>query len=585
MEKVNFWVVCAMLVFQAPVRALADDMPTPANFDPYKETPAEFDARAQWLRDAKLGVFVHWNPSSVIGQEISWSRKDYGPAKYDQLYKQFRGEHFNADEWIKFFHESGIRYAVFVPKHHDGFCMFDTKTSDYNIMHSPFGRDYIKEVATACAKSDVRFCLYYSVLDWWNPKYSSAAGADLTSYMNDVFKPHMKELLTHYGPVGYVWFDGNWEESWTHAYGREMYGYIRSLQPATLLGNRVDRRPAYHGDWRPVAGAFFNAPDAVGDFQAREMWVGNYYTNKAWDSCYNISPNGWSWTPPMAVRPLNDLIRWLIQCAGRDGGMLLGVSPRTDGTIDPPQAARLLELGDWLKLNGGAIYGTRGGPYLPGSWGVSTRKANEVYLFVDRWKGDTLKLPILPAGIVSARLVTGGTITLEPDSENLVLHVPAIFHRPVATIVELTLNQEAMSLPVIEVPEPTNLALGKPVQVSSIWTGRESELDKAHITDGDLDTTWAAEEKARDGWVTVDLGNEIEVRQAMLSDLPFHRTQAFDLEAQVDGKWKKIAEGKTIGDGLQMEFEPVRTRLFRLNIRQASDTPTLSEFQLFNDKS
>jgi hypothetical protein len=206
-------------------------------------------------------------------------------------------------------------------------------------------------------------------------------------------------------------------------------------------------------------------------------------------------------------------------------------------------------------------------------------------LFVDRWKGDILKLPILPAGIASARLVTGGTITLEPDSENLVLHVPAIFHRPVATIVELTLNQEAMSLPVIEVPEPTNLALGKPVQVSSIWTGRESELDKAHITDGDLDTTWAAEEKARDGWVTVDLGNEIEVRQAMLSDLPFHRTQAFDLEAQVDGKWKKIAEGKTIGDGLQMEFEPVRTRLFRLNIRQASDTPTLSEFQLFNDKS
>jgi len=131
---------------------------------------------------------------------------------------------------------------------------------------------------------------------------------------------------------------------------------------------------------------------------------------------------------------------------------------------------------------------------------------------------------------------------------------------------------------------PRPQAIDHSATVSSTWPGRESELNKAHITDGDFDTTWATEEKARDGWVTVDLENEIEVRQARLSDSPYHRTQAFDLEAQVDGKWKKIAEGKTIGDGLQIEFEPVRARLFRLNIRQAGDTPTLSEFQLFNDK-
>jgi len=278
------------------------------------------------------------------------------------------------------------------------------------------------------------------------------------------------------------------------------------------------------------------------------------------------------------------LVRNLIDCSSKGGNYLLNVGPTSEGLIPDASLERLSAIGDWMQVNGEAIYGTRGGPWLPGSWGVSTRKANKVYLFVDRWKGDTLKLPPLPAGMVSARLVTGGTITLEPDGKNLVLHVPAIFHRPVATIVELTLNQEAMSLPVIEVPEPINLALGKPVQVSSTWPGRESELNKAHITDGDLDTTWAAEEKARDGWVTVDLENEIEVRQARLSDSPYHRTQAFDLEAQVDGKWKKIAEGRTIGDGLRLEFEPVRARLFRLNIRQAGDTPTLSEFQLFNDK-
>ena len=213
-----------------------------AGFDPFTETKQEYDARAQWFRDAKFGVFIHWNPSSLVGTGISWCRDKVGREKYDALYKEFKGEKFNAEEWVRLFHEAGIRYAVIVPKHHDGFCMFDTKTSDYKVMHSPFGRDYVKEMADACAKSDVRFCLYYSVLDWWNPAYSGKAGADLTKYKNEVFKPHMQELLTKYGPVGYIWFDGNVDDSWTHADGREMYAFTRRQQPATLLGNRIEPR-------------------------------------------------------------------------------------------------------------------------------------------------------------------------------------------------------------------------------------------------------------------------------------------------------------------------------------------------------
>lgn len=156
--------------------ALAATSLRAAEFDPFTETKQEYDARAQWFRDAKFGVFLHWNPSSLVGQEISWCRDKVGREKYDALYKDFRGENFNADEWVSLFHEAGIRYAVCVPKHHDGFCMFDTKTSDYNVMRTPFGCDYIKEMAEACGKSDVRFCLYYSVLDWWNTNYSGKAG-------------------------------------------------------------------------------------------------------------------------------------------------------------------------------------------------------------------------------------------------------------------------------------------------------------------------------------------------------------------------------------------------------------------------
>ncbi len=559
--------------------------------DPFHETPREYAARAQWLRDAKIGVFVHWNPSSLIAQEISWSRKDYGTNKYDQLYKQFKGEKFNADDWVKLFYDSGIRYAVIVSKHHDGFSMFDTKVpvcSEYSVMKAPFGRDYVKEISDACHRDGVKFCLYYSVLDWWNPKYSAEAGADLRAYKEEIFKPQMQELLTNYGDVGYIWFDGSWESSWTHADGGEMYGFIRRLQPATLIGNRIEPRRFGNTDGVPEVDSMFPGPDGVGDFQAREVELGNYDASKAWDKCLALAPaspnGGWSWDGgAMKLRSCNDLITYLIECIGRDGGLLLGVGPRPDGTIDPTHAARMLEFGDWIKLNGEAVYGTRGGPYLPGDWGASTRRRDKVFLFIQSWKGDTFTLPVLPSRVKSARLLTRGSVKVEKDDENLVVRVPRAFHRATATIVELTLDGDAMKLPVIQVPGPKNLALGKPVEVSSFWPGRQEELNKTHITDGNRATLWASEEKARDGWVTVDLQQECEVSEAMLSDAPYARIQAFDLEAQVGGEWKKVAEGSTIGSKLSLEFAPVRARLFRLNIRKASDTPTLAEFQLFGN--
>jgi len=566
------------------------------------ETPEQYNARAKWFRDAKVGVFVHWNPSSIIGREISWCRDDYGHEKYDNLYKQFRAEKFQADEWVKLFHESGIRYAVLVPKHHDGFSMWDTKTSDYSVMRTPFGRDYIKEMSAACQKGGVQFCLYYSIMDWWNPKYSGKSGADLTAYKNDVFKPHLRELLTHYGHVGCIWFDGNWEASWTHSDGREMYAYARSLSPSTLLGNRIEPKPtkpepeltdsgergvAVNPDL-PFVSSFYNAPDAVGDYQAREMMFGNYYDKKAWDSCYNFSPpasspnGGWSWMPPAQPRPMSDLVHWIVQCVGRDGNALLGIGPRPDGTIDPATAARMLELGDWLKLNGSAIYGTRGGPYLPGSWGVSTRKGKKVNLFITKWRGDSLVMPSLNGSVKSARVITGGSVSVHANKETWTIDVPPTFRRPMVTIVELTLDRDIMSHPLLKLPEPINLALGKPVEVSSIWPGRAG-LVAEHITDGKIETMWATEEKARSGWVVVDLQKAHAVSEIVLSDAPYGRIQEFDLEAEVKGTWIKIASGTTIGDRLEIPVQPIQCDKLRLNIRKASDTPTLSEFQVFGD--
>jgi len=558
-----------------------------AGSDSAPESPQAYASRAQWLRDAKLGVFLHWNPSSLIGGEISWCRNGYGREKYDQLYKQFKGENFNADEEVQLFHEAGIRYAVIVPKHHDGFCMFNTKTSAYNVMNTPFGRDYVKEMAAACAKRSVKFCLYYSVLDWWNTNYSGKAGADLTAYKNGVFKPHMKELLTHYGPVGYIWFDGNWEASWTHADGREMAAYIRGLQPDTLLGNRIDARiKADQGPYCKWTGSFNDAPDGVGDFQAREVDLGKYYPDKAWDCCFSLAgvSSKWSYVPPMTPHPTAEVVGWLIQCIGRDGGMLLGVGPRPDGTIDPQQASALLELGDWMKLNGEAVYGTRGGPYLPGDWGVSTRKGNKVYLFVTEWRHGALTLPALPAKVKFAQLLTRGPVSLQPQGGSWILRVPESFHRPAATIIELTLDQDVMKLPVVAVPGLKLLSQSKPVTVSGEWPGREQELSKSHADDGDFDTIWAgADGRARDGWVQIDLGEEREVEAAVLDDHSYNRTRKFAVQAQVAGEWLTLIDGTTIGSRKRETFAPVKARLFRLVIQEATDTPVVNEFQLFGE--
>lgn len=398
--------------------------------------------------------------------------------------------------------------------------------------------------------------------------------------------------MTNYGDVACLWWDGP-QPSWTHENAREMYGYVRKLQPKTLHGNRIEpvfarTTPTKYCQW---FGEIFDAPDAVGDYQSREREIGRFCTEVAWDSATQIAPApggvfGWGWMPPANPRKSSDLLDWLIQCIGRDGNLLLGVGPRPDGTIDPRHAKVMLEMGEWIEPRAEAIYGTRGGPWLPTEQYVSTHKGNKAYLFVTDWNDESIAVDALSEGLVSARLLSGENVAVEAKGGTWTIRLPKALHTPVATVVELTLKK-AVDVDKIDV-DPKSLALGSIVNVSGEWAGREVELSKKHVIDGNSQTIWAAPEGSRNAWVEIDLGKEKKISKAILNEGPYARTSKFTLLARTgmpweafEKQWTILSTGTTIGSNKVIRFDAIKAQVFRLQIQEATDVPVLADFQLY----
>jgi alpha-L-fucosidase len=271
-------------------KALAD---APAQSKPTAEA-----VRLDWWRKARFGMFIHWGPVALKGTEIGWSRGQEVPTEeYDSLYKQFNPAKFNADEWMKIARKSGMKYVVFTTKHHDGFCMWDTKATDYSVSHSPFGRDVVKELAAACKRQGLVFCAYHSICDWHHPDYplgspggrTKKSAPDMDRY-ETYLKSQLRELLTGYGPLGILWFDGEWEEPWTAARGRDLYAFCRQLQPALIINNRVGKGRA------GMAGATDPDSQNPGDYDTPEQQVGKFQMGPPWETCMTICRQ-WAWKP------------------------------------------------------------------------------------------------------------------------------------------------------------------------------------------------------------------------------------------------------------------------------------------------
>jgi alpha-L-fucosidase len=347
----------------------------------------DHERRMRWFREARFGMFIHWGIYSTAGGY--WNGKSLPSAgewlltngripvdEYLPLKDRFTAAKFDADRWAGLAKEAGMRYLVITSKHHDGFCLWKSDTTDWDVASTPFGRDALAELSTACKRHGIRFCLYHSIMDWHHPDYlprrswdqRSTSGADFNRYIA-YMKSQIRELVTRYGPLGVLWFDGEWEPTWTHAHGKDLYNYVRSLQRDILINNRVDK--GRNGMQGLTIGDQY-----AGDFGTPEQEIPpSGLPGVDWESCMTMNDT-WGFKKDDSNWKSTDLLlRNLIDIASKGGNYLLNVGPDGNGEIPSASVQRLQEMGTWMRRNGNSIYGTQASPFpKPLPWGRVTRK-------------------------------------------------------------------------------------------------------------------------------------------------------------------------------------------------------------------
>jgi alpha-L-fucosidase len=411
-----------------------------------RAVPAVDDESLAAWQAMRFGMFIHWGPVSLKGTEIGWSRGSQVPREeYDQLCKRFNPVGFDAREWVRMAKDAGMRYIVITSKHHDGFCIWDSAYTDYDMMATPFKRDILAELSEACKEAGIAFSTYHSILDWYQPDYNTIDAQGGPGYAlpagqepsMDRYQTYMqnqlREIVEKYGPLQSMWFDGEWEEPWTMERGWQLLRFCRELDPKMLVNNRV-------GKGRQGMEGTTKTGFAPGDYDTPEQQVGAFNDERPWETCMTICQQ-WAWKPDDRMKSLEECVRTLVMTAGGDGNLLFNVGPMPDGRIEPRQVERLREMGAWLEKNGESVYGTRGGPFRPEKWGCSTHRDNTVYVHVFEWESGRVRLPGLGRKVQSAALLNGDSVEYRQESDHIELWVKKERRDPIDTVVELSLAE------------------------------------------------------------------------------------------------------------------------------------------------
>ncbi len=373
--------------------------------------PAERLAAREWFRDARFGMFIHWGVYSQLGQgEWVMQNRSIPVDAYEWLASAFNPVRFDAKEWVAAARAAGMRYITITARHHDGFSMFGSDATRYDILDwTRFGRDPLKELADECRRQGIKLFFYYSQLDWHHEDYwprggtgratGRPEGGEWSRYL-DFMDRQLEELLTRYGPIGGIWFDGMWDKpdaDWRLA---RTYELIHRLQPQALIVPNHHQAPlpgedvqTFEQDLPGANTAGFNTT-RIGALPLETSLT----MNDSWG--FNLTDRNF--------KSARDLIRFLVRAAGNDANLLLNIGPRPDGTIQPEALDRLRRFGEWTGAYGASIYGTRGGPVPPRAWGVTTQRNDTVFVHVLDWPDRLLSLPGLGRRVQGAAMLPGG---------------------------------------------------------------------------------------------------------------------------------------------------------------------------------
>jgi alpha-L-fucosidase len=444
---------------------------------PSQATTAADDSRMEWWRDARFGMFIHWGlysiPAGKWGDHddyAEWIRQEgkIPVSEYEKLLPRFNPVKFDADKIAAAAADAGCKYIVITTKHHDGFCLFDSKYTDWDVMSTPFHRDIMKELSAATRRHGLTQCWYHSIMDWHHPDYlprrdweekdRPAAGADFDRY-NQYLKNQVTELLTNYGPIGVMWFDGEWENTWTPERGEDLYALCRRVQPSVIVNNRVGK--ARDG----MAGLTKAGEHAVGDFGTPEQEIpATGLPGVDWETCMTMNDH-WGYNAvDKNFKSTEDLVRKLCDIASKGGNFLLNVGPTSEGEIPPESLQRLHEIGLWMRVNGEAIYGTQASPLADLDFGRCTMKSSArgerttLYLHVFDWPPDEqLRLEGLGNQPLRACLLADRSRTLTATRDGSAVRISLPGSRPdaICSVVALEIAGKPIVYPT---PQPTAAA-------------------------------------------------------------------------------------------------------------------------------
>ena len=413
----------------------------------YQPSPENLQARREY-QDMKFGMFIHWGVYSVLGDgEWVLHNRKLKLDEYNRLPAFFDPEKFDAQAWVSLAKAAGMKYITITSRHHDGFAMFDSKVSDWNIVaRTPYKRDPLKMLADECHRQGIKLFFYYSQLDWHNPDYYPRGvtdwpngrpdHGDWNAYLDTYMDGQLTELLTNYGPIGGIWFDGMWDKPTADWHLEKTYALIHKLQPAALIIPNHHQTPragedvqTFEHDLPGQNSAGFNTTYVSKDIPL-EM---SDTLNDNWG--FNIGDSHY--------KSAEEVERRLIRAAGNNANLLMNIGPYPNGEIDPQFQSRLRAVGEWLSKYGDSIYGTRGGPIPPGDWGVTTQKENKIYVHVLNWGALVLALQPIPEKITAAQFMNEGSrADFLQDPDGLILKLPPPKLNEVDRVIVLTVSKQ-----------------------------------------------------------------------------------------------------------------------------------------------